>query len=140
MASHRLRDEGAHEAEREGVVPGTVGSHTEEELYETTINGKSYYVTNEINGPIYAISEDEEVGDEIGKFVNGKPVFQESSTAPETETTEEEEVDLYQIKINGTNYAIENETDGPIYELVFDGDVGEQVGQYVKGKPIFQKK
>jgi hypothetical protein len=27
-ASHRLRDEGAHEVEREGAVPGTVGSHT----------------------------------------------------------------------------------------------------------------
>jgi hypothetical protein len=135
------------EEEREGAVPGTVGSHTEEaeeELYELEINGKAYYVVNETNGPIYAIAEDEEVGDEIGKFVNGKPVFQqESSTAPKTETTEEEEeeeeeeVDLYQIKINGTNYAVENETDGPIYALGFDGDAGEQVGQYVKGKPTF---
>ena len=115
----------------------------EEELYELEINGKAYYVVNETNGPIYAVAEDEEVGDEIGKFVNGKPVFQQdSSTAPKTETTEEEEeeVDLYQVKINGTNYAVENETDGPIYELVFDGDVGEQVGQYVKGKPTFFKK
>jgi hypothetical protein len=109
----------------------------EEELYETTINGKAYYVTNETNGPIYAIAEDEEVGDEIGKFVNGKAIFQESSTAPEATA---EEVELYQIKINGIEYAVENETNGPIYELIFDGDVGEQVGKYVNGKPTFNKK
>jgi len=53
----------------------------EEELYETTINGKSYYVTNETNGPIYAIAEDEEVGDKVGQFVNGKATFQVSDNA-----------------------------------------------------------
>jgi len=33
IASHRLRDEGAHEVPREGAVPGTVGSHTDNQLY-----------------------------------------------------------------------------------------------------------
>lgn len=47
----------------------------EEEVYETSINGVSYYVTDEKNGSIYEIDEDEEVGDEVGKYENGVPVF-----------------------------------------------------------------
>ena len=39
------------------------------------IKGTSYYVTNETNGIIYTIDDNEDIGNEIGKFVNGKPVF-----------------------------------------------------------------
>ena len=55
-----------------------VEEETEEdagEVYEITISGKSYYVTDEKNGKIYAIDKDEDVGDEIGEFKNGKPSF-----------------------------------------------------------------
>jgi len=45
------------------------------EVYEITIAGKAYYTTNGQNGKIYAIDADEEVGDEIGVFVNGKATF-----------------------------------------------------------------
>jgi len=45
------------------------------EVYEITIGKKSYYTTNGQNGKIYAIEADEEVGDEIGIFVNGKATF-----------------------------------------------------------------
>jgi hypothetical protein len=47
----------------------------EGEVYEITIGKKSYYTTNGQNGKIYAIDKDEEVGDEVGVFVNGKPKF-----------------------------------------------------------------
>jgi hypothetical protein len=40
-----------------------------------TIKGKAYYTTNQTNGTIYAITSDEDVGDEVGNFVNGKAVF-----------------------------------------------------------------
>ena len=119
----------------------------EQELYEILIGKSSYYVTNETDGPIYEITEDQEVGDEIGQYVNGKPVFQTNTSktpvtkqVPEPEPEEEEEIELIQIKINNVNYAIENEIDGPIYSLGFDGDVDEEVGKYVKGKPTFYKK
>jgi len=62
----------------EEVVEEEVINETEEdagEVYEITISGKSYYVTDEKNGKIYAIDKDEEVGDEIGEFKNGKPSF-----------------------------------------------------------------
>jgi hypothetical protein len=45
------------------------------EVFEITINGTEYYTTNENDGVIYAVDADGEVGDEIGKFVNKKPVF-----------------------------------------------------------------
>ena len=120
----------------------------EEELYEVVIGKTSYYVANEENGPIYEITADQEVGEEVGQYINHKPVFQsKSSTAPEPQTeteeeAEEEDIELIQIKINGVNYAVEeeNQIDGPIYSLGFDGDVDEEVGKYVKGKPTFYKK
>jgi hypothetical protein len=127
------------EVEEEEVEEEEKEEEVEEELYELKINGKAYYVTNETNGPIYAITEDEEVGDEVGKYVNGKATFQVSEEEG-VETTEEEEIDLYLTKIDGKSYAIENENNGPIYELGFDGEAAEQVGQYVKGKPTFFQK
>lgn len=122
----------------------------EEELYEILIGKSSYYVANETDGPIYEITKDQEVGDEIGQYVNSKPVFKTKTSktpvtkqvpvpVPEVEE-EEEEIELIQIKINKVNYAIENEIDGPIYSLGFDGDVDEEVGKYVKGKPTFYNK
>jgi len=47
----------------------------EDEVYEVTIKNKSYYTTNETDGPIYAILEDEDIGDQIGEFKEGKPTF-----------------------------------------------------------------
>jgi hypothetical protein len=45
------------------------------EVFEITISGKKYYTNNEVNGKIYSIEKDEEVGDEIGMFVNSVPKF-----------------------------------------------------------------
>ncbi len=47
----------------------------ESEVFEITIGKKVYYTNNEINGTIYTVGQDEDVGDEVGSFVNGKPVF-----------------------------------------------------------------
>jgi hypothetical protein len=47
----------------------------EEGVYEVEINGKRYYTTNDTNGTIYAILDDDDIGDEIGTFVNGNAVF-----------------------------------------------------------------
>jgi hypothetical protein len=47
----------------------------EEEVYEIKIKSKTYYVTNEKNGTIYSVTSDGDIGDEVGKYVDGKPVF-----------------------------------------------------------------
>ena len=40
----------------------------EEEVYMININGKEYYVNNTENGPIYAVAEDGDIGDIVGKY------------------------------------------------------------------------
>lgn len=44
-------------------------------VYEIEVKGTRYYTTNEKDGIVYAVLEDDDVGDEIGKFVNGKLVL-----------------------------------------------------------------
>jgi myosin heavy subunit len=63
--------EEVEEAEEEVEVEG----EEEEEVYETKINSKTYYVTNEKNGTIYSVTTDGDIGDEVGKFVDSKPLF-----------------------------------------------------------------
>jgi hypothetical protein len=47
----------------------------EEGVYEYTINGKQYYITNHMNGAIYEIVDNEEVGEQVGHYENGIPKF-----------------------------------------------------------------
>ena len=46
----------------------------EEEVFEIVIKNVSYYTTNEENGDIYSCINDD-VGEIVGKFKNGKPSF-----------------------------------------------------------------
>jgi len=39
------------------------------------IKGKKYYTTNEKTGQIYTVTDDEDIGDEVGIFKNGKATF-----------------------------------------------------------------
>ena len=47
----------------------------EDEVYEHEIDGKNYFVSGEIEGKIYQWISEEEVGEEIGRFENSKPVW-----------------------------------------------------------------
>lgn len=76
-----------------------------------------------------------------------KPLIKEQDEEEEEEGGGEEEEKLvgwllWQIKINGVNFGVENENDGSIYSLGFDGyaDVFDEVGRYVEGVPTFYKK
>ena len=62
-------------AEEEEVEVEESDEEEDEEVYEITIKNKSYYTSNETDGPIYAITDDEDIGDQIGEFVKGKPTF-----------------------------------------------------------------
>ena len=52
-----------------------MSNNEEEEVFETTINNKDYYTTDEKNGSIFKIMDDGDIGDEIGKFNNSKAIF-----------------------------------------------------------------
>jgi hypothetical protein len=121
----------------EQVVEEQVEEEDEgEELYEITINGTRYYVSNETDSTIYAVSEDDEVGEEVGSFVDGKPTFQASAEEQEQEHAveeEEEEEGVYEITINGNRYYVSNETDSTIYAVAEDDEIGDEVGAFVNG-------
>jgi len=52
------------------------GDPLEEEVSIVSIKGHGkFYTSNPINGDIYKIEADEEVGDQVGKFVGGVPIF-----------------------------------------------------------------
>jgi len=65
------------EEEEEEVEEGKVeeDGEVEEEVEVVTISGKSYYTNDKQNGKIYKIDAEEDVGDEIGEFKNGKATF-----------------------------------------------------------------
>ena len=47
----------------------------EEEVYEIKIKSKTYYVMNEKDSIIYEADSNGDISLEVGKYVNGKPVF-----------------------------------------------------------------
>ena len=44
-------------------------------MKEAMINGKTYYITNDVNGLIYDLDEDGEISLEVGKYKKGIPTF-----------------------------------------------------------------
>jgi hypothetical protein len=68
-------ESGVEEGEEEEVEVDDEEEEMEEEVSEVVINGKKYYTTNETNGVIYNMTSDDEIGDEVGVFKDGKPVF-----------------------------------------------------------------
>ena len=63
------------EVAEEEVVEEEQEEETDDEVFEITIEGKEYYVTNQINSIIYALDENGDISLEVGKYVNGKAVF-----------------------------------------------------------------
>ena len=47
----------------------------EEEYFEIEIDDVTYYTNDEENGFLYAVSEDEDVGDKVGYIKDGEPFF-----------------------------------------------------------------
>ena len=73
-----VEEDEVEEIEDIEVEEDEVEEETEEEeagVYEIEIKGKRYYTTNEQDGIVYSIEGEDDVGDEIGKFVNGKLVL-----------------------------------------------------------------
>ena len=63
------------EEEEVEVVEEEEGEEEEAEVFEIEISGVSYYTTDEENGVIYAKTSDDDIGNEVGVFVKGKPKF-----------------------------------------------------------------
>jgi hypothetical protein len=66
--------EAEEEEEEEAAEASEAGD--EEEVYIVEIKGRGkFFTSNETNGDIYAIEGDDDVGEQVGKFVNTVPTF-----------------------------------------------------------------
>ena len=63
----------------------------------------------------------------------------EEEEEAEEEAEEEEEEEVYEVVIKGKTYYTTNEKNGVIYGVDKNGDVSDEVGVYVDGKPTFKK-
>ena len=68
-------DQEAEEEEEAEVADDQEEEEEEAEVYEVVIKGKTYYVQNEKDGPIYEADENGDISLEVGVYKNGKPVF-----------------------------------------------------------------
>jgi hypothetical protein len=55
------------------------------------------------------------------------------------EPEEEEEAGVYEIEVNGIRYYTTSEQDGIVYAILDDDDVGDEIGQFIKGKLVLNK-
>jgi hypothetical protein len=127
-------------AEVAKVVEPEEEEEEEESVEEVFINNKRYYTTNLLNGVIYDIDEEDNPGNEVGKIVDGKPILKVAPAAvpvavPEEEEEEEESVEEWEFEDD--KYYVSNTKDGKIYLMTKDEEVGDEIGKFVNGKPIF---
>jgi hypothetical protein len=80
--------------------------------------------------------DEEEVAHEEEEEEEEVEVEVEVEVAPE----EEEEVEVNEVEIKGKPYFTTDEISGIIYECTKDGDIGNEVGRFVGGRPKFDKK
>jgi hypothetical protein len=124
------------------VVEPAAEEEEEESVEEVFINNKRYYTTNLLNGVIYDIDEEDNPGNEVGKIVDGKPILKAvppaavpAAVAEEEEEEEEESVEEWEFEDD--KYYVSNTKDGKIYSITKDEEVGDEIGKFVNGKPIF---
>ena len=111
----------------------------EESVEEVFINNKRYYTTNLLNGVIYDIDEEDNPGNEVGKIVDGKPILKAvpASVPVAVPEEEEEEESVEEWEFEDDKYYVSNTKDGKIYLMTKDEEVGDEIGKFVNGKPIF---
>ena len=79
--------------------------------------------------------EEEEVEEEEEE--EEEQVEYEEVEEEEEEEDDEEDEGVYEVIIKNKTYYVSNEVDSIIYATDKNGDISEEVGIYVKGKPKF---
>ena len=81
--------------------------------------------------------EVEEVEEEEAAAEEEEAEEEEAEEEEEEEEEEAEEEEVFEINIEDTVYYTTNETNGEIYSCTIDGDVGDSVGHFENGNPVF---
>ena len=95
----------------------------------------------------------EDVGDEVevkvekseetpdsDKLVTDKLVTDKLVTNEVLEEDDDDEEGVFEIDINNVTYYTNDEKNGDIYEITEDGEPGDQIGRFIDGSAIFDKK
>ena len=61
--------------QREEEEADQADEEAEEEVFTVEIDGVDYYTSDDVNGIIYSVDANEEVGEKVGQFVDGEPTF-----------------------------------------------------------------
>ena len=128
-----FNDEGSEAGSQPEALEGVseAGSQPETEASEAgaseSDNGGIGVTTPEAASP--EEEEEEEASEAEGDMGSGV-------TTPE-EDEEEEDEEVFEVTIGDSVYFTTNETNGELYECTIEGDVGDVVGSYVNGKPVF---
>ena len=75
VALDEEEEEEEEEEESVALVEAVLEEEEESEVYEISIKGITYYTTDELNGIIYEVDDNGDVGNEIGSFKNGKAII-----------------------------------------------------------------
>ena len=101
----------------------------EEEDQDTVYDEENEKAEEGEDHPLQGEEEDDE-----------QPEEEQQEENEEEEEEEEQEVEVVEVDIKGKMYFTTNETSGIIYECLADGDVGDEIGKFVNGKPVFNTK
>lgn len=135
-------------------VATSVAEVEEEESVEVEDDEIEVDDTVEVEEETVEVEEEVEVEDEVEEeeeeeeeTVEVEETEEEVEEEDEEETVEveeskeepadEDEEEVFMITIDGTDYFTTSETDGMIYAVTKDGDVGEEVGYFEEGEPGF---
>jgi len=115
----------------------------EEEEEEDTVYEEEELSEEEAEQEESLEEEEEEAAEE--QLVQPEEEEEEEEEEQEEEVEEpvqpqEEEVEVVEVEIKGKMYFTTNETSGIIYKCLSDGDIGDEIGKFVNGKPVFNKK
>ena len=61
--------------EEEACVAVEEEADEEEEVFIVEIDDVEYYTSDDVNGVIYSVDANEEVGEKVGQFIDGEPTF-----------------------------------------------------------------
>ena len=87
--------------------------------------------------------EEEDVAEEEEDEVAAQEeedVAEEEEEEDVAEEEDEEVVEVIEVEIKGKPYFTTDEISGIIYERTKDGDIGNEVGRFMGGRPKFDKK
>ena len=125
--------------EEEEVEVVEVEEEEEVEVVEVEEEAEVEVVEVEEEEEVEVVEEEEGEEVEVVEVEEEEEVEVVEEETEEVEVVEEEEEEgVYEKEINGTRYYITNDTDGTIYEMLDDEEIGQIVGSFVNGKPVFK--